>query len=167
MTDGELLLAMSDLLDTKLKAELQPIRDDIHVLKGEMQEVKSDIRLLKKDVQMLKSEMQEVKGDIRLLKKDVQTLKGDVQTLKCEMQSVKTEIRVMKTEMQAMKTDLCQVKLYQENILEPRLNTIEACYTSTYDRYKKDAERMETAFADIEILKRTVENHSIQLQRLA
>lgn len=139
MTDNELLLAMSDLLDTKLKAELQPIRDDIHILKGEMQEVKSDIRLLKKDVQ----------------------------TLKCEMQTMKTEMHVMKTEMQAMKTDLCQVKLYQENILEPRLNTIEACYTSTYDRYKRDAERMETAFSDIEILKRTVENHSIQLQRLA
>lgn len=104
MTDNELLLAMSDLLDTKLKAELQPIRDDIHILK---------------------------------------------------------------TEMQAMKTDLCQVKLYQENILEPRLNTIEACYTSTYDRYKRDVQRMETAFSDIEILKRTVENHSIQLQRLA
>lgn len=111
MTDNELLLAMSDLLDTKLKAELQPIRDDIHILK--------------KDVQMLKSEMQEVK------------------------------------------MDLCQVKLYQENILEPRLNTIEACYTSTYDRYRRDAERMETAFSDIEVLKRTVENHSIQLQRLA
>lgn len=50
MTDNELLLAMSDLLDTKLKAELQPIRDDIHILK--------------KDVQMLKSEMQEVKMDL-------------------------------------------------------------------------------------------------------
>lgn len=146
MTDNELLLAMSDLLDTKLKAELQPIRDDIHILK--------------KDVETLKCEMQEVKSEIRLLK-------NDVQTLKCEMQEVKTEMHVMKTEMQAIKTDLCQVKLYQENILEPRLNTIEACYTSTYDRYKRDAERMETAFSDIEILKRTVENHSIQLQRLA
>lgn len=160
MTDNELLLAMSDLLDTKLKAELQPIRDDIHILK--------------KDVQMLKSEMQEVKGDIRLLKKDVQTLKCEMQTVKAEMrvmkmemQAMKTEMHVVKTEMQAMKTDLCQVKLYQENILEPRLNTIEACYTSTYDRYRRDAERMETAFSDIEILKRTVENHSIQLQRLA
>lgn len=145
MTDNELLLAMSDLLDTKLKAELQPIRDDIHILK--------------KDVETLKCEMQEVKSEIRLLKKDVQSLKG-------EMQVMKTEVQVMKTEMQAMKTDLCQVKLYQENILEPRLNTIEACYTSTYDRYKRDAERMETAFSDIEILKKTVENHSIQLQRL-
>ena len=160
MTDNELLLAMSDLLDTKLKAELQPISDDIHILK--------------KDVQMLKSEMQEVKGDIRLLKKDVQTLKCEMQTVKAEMrvmkmemQAMKTEMHVVKTEMQAMKTDLCQVKLYQENILEPRLNTIEACYTSTYDRYKRDAERMETAFSDIEIIKRTVENHSIQLQRLA
>lgn len=139
MTDNELLLAMSDLLDTKLKAELQPIRDDFHILK--------------KDVQTLKCEMQTVKAEMRVMK--------------MEMQAMKTEIHVVKTEMQAMKTDLCQVKLYQENILEPRLNTIEACYTSTYDRYRRDAERMETAFSDIEVLKRTVENHSIQLQRLA
>ncbi len=167
MTDNELLLAMSDLLDTKLKAELQPIRDDIHILKGEMQEVKSEIRILKKDVETLKCEMQEVKSEIRVLKKDVQTLKCEMQEVKGDIRLLKTEVQVVKTEMQAMKTDLCQVKLYQENILEPRLNTIEACYASTYDRYKRDAERMETAFSDIEILKRTVENHSIQLQRLA
>lgn len=97
MTDNELLLAMSNMMDTKLKAELQPMKRDL--------------------------------------------------------QSVKEEVH--------------QVKLYQENVIVPRLNTIEACYTDTYDRYKKDAERMEKAFDDIDILKKVVAEHSEKLQELA
>lgn len=97
MTDNELLLAMSNMMDTKLKAELQPMKRDL--------------------------------------------------------KSVKEEVH--------------QVKLYQENVIVPRLNTIEACYTDTYDRYKKDAERMEKAFDDIDILKKVVAEHSEKLQELA
>lgn len=104
MTDNELLLAMSNMMDTKLKAELQPI----------------------------KRELQSVKGEVQIVKEEVH-----------------------------------QVKLYQENVIVPRLNTIEACYTDTYDRYKKDAERMEKAFDDIDILKKVVAEHSEKLQELA
>jgi len=118
MTDNELLLAMSNMLDTKLSTQLRPIKEDIQVMKGE----------------------------IRVLKEDVQGLKED---------------------MQFMKTDLQRVKLYQENILEPRLNTIEACYTSTYNRYKNDVDKMEIAFDDIDTLKKVVARHSEQLRKLA
>ena len=94
MTDNELLLAMSEMMDTKLKAELQPMKDDL--------------------------------------------------------QSVKEEVH--------------QVKLYQENVIVPRLNTIESCYTDTYKRYRRDADRMEAAFDDIDILKKVVAEHSEKLQ---
>lgn len=104
MTDNELLLAMSEMMDTKLKAELQPMKEDLR--------------------------------------------------------SVKDEVRIVKDEIH-------QVKLYQENVIVPRLNTIESCYTDTYDRYKRDADRMEAAFDDIDILKKVVAEHSEKLQELA
>ncbi len=40
MTDNELLLAMSEMMDTKLKAELQPMKDDLQSVKEEVHPVK-------------------------------------------------------------------------------------------------------------------------------
>lgn len=73
----------------------------------------------------------------------------------------------LEEKLKPIKEDVQHVKLYQENMLEPRLNTIEACYTSTYDRYKNDVDRMEKAFDDIDMLKRTVSRHSEQLRKMA
>ena len=39
MTDNELLLAISDLMDKKLKSELQPIKDDLQELKHRMTKI--------------------------------------------------------------------------------------------------------------------------------
>ena len=51
---NEDLLAISQLLDTKLKAELKPIQDDIETIKNEQKriniiienEIRSDVRML-------------------------------------------------------------------------------------------------------------------------
>ena len=40
-------------------------------------------------------------------------------------------------------------------------------YTDTYNRYKNYAEKMEAAFADIEIMKKVIAEHSEKLQKLA
>ncbi len=42
-----------------------------------------------------------------------------------------------------------EVDLLENNVI-PRLNTIESCYTDTYNRYKDYADKIEAAFADIE-----------------
>lgn len=111
MTDNELLLAISEMMDTKLKSEIQP---------------------LKNQIQAIKDELQAVKG-----------------------------------EMQAVKDEVHHVKLYQENVMLPRLNTIESCYTGTYGCHRNYADKMDAAFADIELLKKVVTEHSEKLQKLA
>ncbi|MDE7246701.1 MAG: hypothetical protein K2N43_02305 [Lachnospiraceae bacterium] len=59
-----------------------------------------------------------------------------------------------------------EVDLLENNVI-PRLNTIEACYTSTYNRYREYSERMETAFTDIDLLKKVVSEHSEKLKRIS
>ncbi len=59
-----------------------------------------------------------------------------------------------------------EVDLLENNVI-PRLNTIESCYTNTYNRYKDYADKMDAAFADIELLKKVVSEHSEKLQKLA
>lgn len=48
---------------------------------------------------------------------------------------------------------LKSIELTLENDIRPRLQNIEACYTSTYDRYKNSVEGYETLQDDIEIMK--------------
>ena len=56
-----------------------------------------------------------------------------------------------------------EVDLLENNVI-PRLNTLESCYMSTYDRYRNHAKQMEKVFDDVELLKGAVEKHSNILQ---
>ena len=80
---------------------------------------------------------------------------------------LKSELQPLKNDLQTLKDEVHQIKLYQENVILPGLNTIESCYTNTYNRYKNYAEKMEAAFADIEIMKKVIAEHSEKLQKLA
>ena len=80
---------------------------------------------------------------------------------------LKSELQPLKNDLQTLKDEVHQIKLYQENVIIPRLNTIKSCYTNTYNRYKNYAEKMEAAFADIEIMKKVIAEHSEKLQKLA
>jgi len=59
-----------------------------------------------------------------------------------------------------------EVDLLENNVI-PRLNTIESCYTDTYNRYKNYTDKMEAAFADIELLKKVVSEHSEKLRKIS
>lgn len=115
---NEDLLAISQIVDTRLDIRLKPIEQDIRELKSDVAELKQDVAGLKEDVESLK-------------------------------------------------TGLHSVKLFQENIILPRLNTIESCYTDTYRRYQRNNDKMEAAFDDIDLLKKTVVDHGERLQKLA
>ena len=113
------LLAISHLLDVKLKAEIQPIKNEMHSMKVELQ------------------------GEIQAVKAGLQ---GKIEDLQAEVH---------------------QIKLFQENVIMPQLNTIQSCYTSTYNRYKDSVEGYEALQADNELMKQIIMQHSEQLQKLA
>ena len=107
-----------------------------------------------------------MKDKVQTVENDLQAVKNEVQAVKNEVQTVKNEVQAVKNEVQAVKDDVHHMKLYQENIIMPRLNTIESCYTDTYGRYRNYSDKMEAAFEDIELLKRVVSEHSMKLQAL-
>lgn len=72
---SEDLLAISQVVDTRLDIRLKPIEKDIR-------ELKEDVAVLKQDVAVLKQ-------DVFVLKQDVAGLKEDVETLKTGLQNVK------------------------------------------------------------------------------
>lgn len=80
---------------------------------------------------------------------------------------LKSELQPLKNDMQSVKDEVHQIKLYQENIILPRLNTIESCYTDTYNWYKNYVDKIESVFDDIKILKKVVAEHSEKLQKIS
>lgn len=73
----------------------------------------------------------------------------------------------IKEDIQEIKTRVKKIEITQENEILPRLNTIESCYTSTYDRYKEHVDTYESMKQDISIIKKVVAEHSEKLQKLA
>lgn len=73
----------------------------------------------------------------------------------------------LKSNLAPIENKLTNIELTLENNILPRLQNIESCYTSTYERYKNYAEKMQAAFDDIEIMKKVIAEHSEKLQKLA
>ncbi len=138
MSDNELLLAMSKMLE--------PMRVDICGIKNDMLEVKSDL--------------QNVKIDLR-------NVKADLQGVKADLQEVKTRVQNVETGLQEVRDRVTRIELTQENNIIPRLQNIEACYTSTYDRYKVSVDDYETIKQDISVIKDVVMEHSEKLQKIS
>lgn len=132
MTDNELLLALSGMLDKKLKAELQPIKNELQTMKD-----------------------------------DIAGMKGEIADIRNEIAGMKGEIASIKSNMLIMQNEIRQIKLCQENIILPRLDTIESCYSDTFNRYRTYADKMDSVFEDVELLKTVVTHHSEKLQKLA
>ncbi len=136
---NEDLLAISQVVDTRLEKRLKPIEKDI----------------------------KELKDDVAGLKVDIIVLNDKVQSLDDKVQSLDDKVQSLDDKVQSLEAGLHNVRLFQENIILPRLNTIESCYTDTYHRYQRDCDRMETVFDDVDLLKKVVAEHSEKLQKLA
>ena len=73
---------------------------------------------------------------------------------------IDTKLDPIKSELQNIRVDLL------ENNVIPRLNTIENCYLSPYNKYQMNADNMEAMKTDIDIMKKVIINHSERLQRI-
>ncbi len=74
---------------------------------------------------------------------------------------------IMDKKLEPLKQDIRDIKLTLENDLQPRLQNIESCYTTTYKRYQSGINQIDSMQMDIELLKKVVAEHSKTLQKLA
>ncbi len=128
MTDHELLLAISGIMDKKLipiENRLDAMQDEIHIMQGEIRNMQGEIRDMQGKIYSIQGEIRDIQGEIH------------------------------------------NIRLFQENVILPRLNTIESCYMDTYERYKSYADKIESVFADTELLKKVVSEHSEKLQKIS
>lgn len=74
---------------------------------------------------------------------------------------------IMDKKLKPLEDGIRRLELTNENDILPRLQNIESCYTSTYNRYANGVEQIDGTKSDIDILKKVVKEHSEKLQRIS
>lgn len=133
MTDNELLLAISGMMDEKLDARLIPMGNRIERVENRIERVENRI-------EQVENRIEQVETGIERMGNRIERVEN--------------------------RTKRIEVDLLENNVI-PRLNTIESCYTDTYNRYKDYTEKMDDAFADIDLLKKVVSDHSEKLKKIS
>lgn len=95
------------------------------------------------------------------------SIENRMDSIESRMDSLESRVDSLESRMDSMENEIHQIKLCQENMILPRLNTIEACYTDTYSRYKEYTDKMDAAFVDIDLLKKVVSEHSEKLKKIS
>lgn len=90
------LLAISQLLDTKLKAELTPIQNDIEILKNEQRriniiiehEIQSDIRFLAENHMPAAKKYEKATAKIEAMQSDIDVMKSVIREHSEKLQKI-------------------------------------------------------------------------------
>ena len=69
--------------------------------------------------------------------------------------------------LEPINTRLKRLEMAVEHDVVPRLQNIEACYLTTFERYQKSVDDYEGMKQDIDVLKVVVESHSEKLQKIS
>ena len=159
MTDNELLLAISNMLE--------PIREDIREIKVEILGLKNRISSLESEVSNLKSRISGIESEISGLKGEITGLKGEITGLKGEITGLRADFIQLSDKVTRLENYTKNTNYRLELEVIPRLQNIEQCYLSTYERYKLGVEEHDIMKQDISVLKNVVTKHSEKLQMIS
>ena len=114
----------------------------------------------------IRDDIQEIKGKMTTLEKRMGNLESRMDRLESRVSSLENRMDSLENRMGNLESQVKGIELTQENEVLPRLQNIENCYTSTYDRYKDSVDNYETMRRDVSILKKVVTEHSEKLQKI-
>lgn len=110
------------------------------------------------------SSMEDHMSSIETRMDSMETRMSSIETrmdsMETRMDSIENQLGEVSQRLGKVENDVRQIKITQETEILPRLNTIESCYTDTYKRYAKGADKIEQMEMDIGILKIAVLNSS-------
>ncbi|MBQ2901228.1 MAG: hypothetical protein IJE49_05215 [Agathobacter sp.] len=147
MTDNELLLAISDIVGKNTKT-----------LEHRIDRVEDS---LNKRIDRVEAKIDEV--DQRLSAK----IDEVDQRLSAKIDEVDQRLSAKIDEVdQRLSKEVHNILLRMENIIEPRLDHIEACYISTSERYQDGTAKIEALEMNMEVVQSVVREHAKKLNAM-
>lgn len=107
--------------------------------------IMSDKELLLAISTMMDSKLKPINQNLVKTQEEIGSIKKEIMELRGESAELKGEIAEIRGEIAQVKGAVKKIEIIQENKILPRLQNIEACYTSTYNRYEKGSEEIEQA----------------------
>ena len=162
MTNNDLLLAISDIMEAKmepLRKEIQQTKTELH---SEILKMKNELRTeFKNDINELRAEF---KNDINELRAEFKKLEDKLDNVAAALQK-----QIAKNEKAIIQNtkDISNINILLENEVMPRLRNIESCYVATSNRYISSINQIESIQSDVDVLKNVVAEHSVKLQKIS
>lgn len=107
MTDNELLAALSDMLDQKLKCELQPMKNDIQSMQQDIQSMQQDLQTVKQKVTKMELTLEnEIRVNIQRVAEghlDLSRNMHDAMKPSNEIEMLSIKVRMLETDMREIK----------------------------------------------------------------
>ena len=141
---------MLENMQNSLRTEIAETRDSLQSsLRTEIAETRDSLQ------NSLRAEIAETR----------ETLHAEIAETRDSLQSsLRAEIAETRDSLQSQ---LTQINLTLEQNVVPRLNTIESCYVSTYERYSQGINQLESIQSDILVMKDVIMKHSTQLAKIS
>ena len=173
MSDNELLLAISNMMDTKLKPvneKLQKIEltQENNILpRLEKIELTQENNILPRLEKIELTQENDILPRLDKLEHSQERLEQSYEKLEQSQERLEQSYERLEQSFEKMEQSQKKMELTLENNILPRLQTIEDCYLSTFKRYQSGVGQIEKMQNDIDVIKTTITNHSEILQRLA
>lgn len=160
---------------TKLEEKVSKLEADVAELKADVTGLKADVTGLKDEVTGLDARMTRMEYKFDVLTREVSQLKDNVidltgRTANLEKSSERTNSKLdnMEKSLREQGERIKRIEIiHLENDLIPRVNNIESCYMSTFERYKDYNDRLPELFATVSNVSRTVQTHSEKLKKIS
>ena len=143
MTDNELLLAISDLMEKKLESKLEPIKNDI-------KELKTSVKNLEIRMDRLESRMD--------------SLEARMDSFESEMESRMTSLENRMTRLEKRVTKL---ELHIENTTDKNIQLLVENYMPAAKKYETETAKIGSMQMDIEIMKDVIREHSERFELIS
>ena len=157
---NEDLLAISQLLDTKLDARLKPIENDIKSIRDEQILMKDEQRRLWEGQKGLCDEQ-------RKLWEGQKELRDEQKELRDEQRKQREELKELREGQKELRDEQKRINLIIENDILHGINILVENYVPAAKRFEKAVERMDAMQADIDIMKKVLAEHSEKLEKIS
>ena len=160
MLTKEDLKELSQLLDTKLKAELDPLKKDIREVKATLEE---HGKILNEHSEILQEHSKMLQEHGEILHEHSEILQEHSKILQEHSEILQEHSKMLQEHSQGIR----EIRLELENEIRPAIQILVENYVPAAQRYEKDSRRLDQVISDVEVLKKVVSGHSSQIRQLA
>ena len=144
---------LNTTLDSKLKAELQPVEDGIRDISQRLEKVESRLDDVEQHLEKVESRLDDVEQHLKKVDQ--------------RLDDVEQHLKKVDQRLDDMDQDLRNVKLHLENVTDKNIQLLSENYMPAAMRYQSATEQMETMQDRIDVLEKVVAEHSVKLQKIS